>query len=112
MIEVNEICELARIIKEENKVIIIDFWAKWCQPCLSFIPKLETLEKFYKGKVLVVKINIDEADSEIVNKFNISSIPSIHFINQRTYLRDQTITGADIGSVYANTDLILKKFNP
>jgi thiol-disulfide isomerase/thioredoxin len=45
-------------------VILIDFWATWCDPCLTAMPHLETLYKKYKDQGFVVLgVNIDGPDS-------------------------------------------------
>src|SRR5437773_1819086 len=33
-----------------GKVVIVDFWATWCEPCLSEIPKFNQMTDEYKGK--------------------------------------------------------------
>jgi len=47
-----------------GKVVVIDFWATWCGPCVAFIPHMREVYKKYKDKgVEVVGISLDEADS-------------------------------------------------
>ena len=44
-----------------GKVILIDFWATWCVPCLEEIPRLKTLYEKYHGKGFeIVGISVDE----------------------------------------------------
>jgi thiol-disulfide isomerase/thioredoxin len=45
----------------KGKVVIVDFWATWCGPCLMSIPELVDLQEKYKGKGLViVGISVDD----------------------------------------------------
>jgi thiol-disulfide isomerase/thioredoxin len=46
-----------------GKVVIIDFWATWCPPCLMTIPELVDLQRKYKDKGLsVVGISVDDPE--------------------------------------------------
>ena len=45
----------------KGKVVLIDFWAQWCEPCKKELPQLDRLAKEYAGKgVVVVAVNIDK----------------------------------------------------
>jgi len=66
-----------KVIKQSyKKPVIVDFWAPWCRPCHSLAHELYKVIKFFKGKVLLVKINVDE-NIEISNRYNVLSIPTI-----------------------------------
>ena len=56
----------------EGKVIV-DFWAKWCGPCLLLTPILERFEKKFSN-ISFVKCNVDK-NPDFVSKFGIMSIP-------------------------------------
>lgn len=44
-----------------GKVVLIDFWAQWCEPCKKELPQLDRLAKEYAGKgVAIVAVNIDK----------------------------------------------------
>ena len=54
----------------KGKLIIINFWATWCQPCLLEIPVLTKLQKRYPNEIAVIGINIEQKeDLPIINKF-------------------------------------------
>ena len=66
-----------KVIKEsKNIAIIVDFWAPWCEPCKQITPILEQLITSFKGKVKLVKINIDE-NQQLAQQLNIQSVPTI-----------------------------------
>lgn len=49
-----------------GKVVLIDFWATWCAPCVKSMPQLERLSRAYKDKGLVVLgVSIDEEPSKV-----------------------------------------------
>lgn len=62
-----------------NKPTIVDFYADWCMPCKSLEPLLEEIQKEYKDKLDIYKINV-ETEPELAKIFSIISIPSLLFI--------------------------------
>jgi putative thioredoxin len=70
-------------VVEESKrqPVLVDFWAPWCGPCKQLTPVLEKVVKAAKGKVRLVKMNIDEHPA-IPGQLGIQSIPAIiAFVN-------------------------------
>ena len=61
---------------ENNKVVIVDFWAAWCGPCRMLGPIIDELEKDYEDKVIVGKIDTVE-EGDLAAQFGIRSIPTI-----------------------------------
>jgi len=57
--------------------VIVDFWAPWCGPCKQLTPLLEKAVTEAKGKVRLVKVNIDE-NPEIAQQLRIQSIPTVY----------------------------------
>lgn len=56
--------------------VIVDFWAPWCGPCRDLTPGLEAAVKAAKGKVKLVKINIDE-NPAYAGQLGVRSIPNV-----------------------------------
>jgi thioredoxin 1 len=63
---------------EDEKLVIVDFWATWCGPCRMLSPLLDEVEEEMADKITVVKVNIDDAD-EIAMRYRIMSIPTLLF---------------------------------
>jgi putative thioredoxin len=56
--------------------VLVDFWADWCGPCKQLTPILEKVVKNAKGKVRLVKMNIDQYP-EIAGQLGVRSIPAV-----------------------------------
>lgn len=59
-----------------KRPVVIDFWATWCMPCLEFAPTYEAYMKAYRGKVDMVKCNVDEHRG-IMSNYGVKSIPNV-----------------------------------
>lgn len=59
---------------EDNNVLIVDFWADWCGPCLKVAPILDEISSEYN--VTIAKVHVDE-NPETSSKYKVSSIPTI-----------------------------------
>ena len=57
-----------------DKVVLIDYYAPWCEPCKKLQPILENIEQQYKGKLTVIRLNIDE-NKQLAIQLSIQSIP-------------------------------------
>jgi len=69
------------IEESKRQPVLIDFWAPWCGPCKQLTPILEKAVKAAKGKVKLVKMNIDQHPA-IPGQMGIQSIPAvIAFVN-------------------------------
>ena len=56
--------------------VVVDFWAPWCGPCKQLMPALERVVGAQKGKVRMVKINIDE-NPGVAGQLGVRSIPAV-----------------------------------
>lgn len=65
--------EFAGVI-ENNKIVILDFWAEWCGPCKAYGPVYERVSNEFED-VIFAKINTEE-EPQLGRMFNIRSIPT------------------------------------
>ena len=56
--------------------VIVDFWAPWCGPCKTLGPMIEKVVREAKGKVKLVKVDIDQSP-EIATQMRVQSIPAV-----------------------------------
>jgi putative thioredoxin len=64
------------IEESKNQPVLVDFWAPWCGPCKQLTPILEKVVKAAKGKVKLVKMDIDQ-HPDIPGQMGIQSIPAV-----------------------------------
>ena len=65
----------ADVIQNE-KAVLLDFWAEWCGPCKMIAPLLEEVAVSHADKLAVMKLNVDE-NPNTAQKFGIRSIPTL-----------------------------------
>ncbi len=61
-------------ITNSSDLVLIDFYAPWCGPCMKMAPLLDQLSKEYEGKAKIVRINIDE-NKTLTQQLQIDEIP-------------------------------------
>ena len=62
-------------------VVMVDFWAEWCEPCRAIAPVLEDLARDAAGRVTLAKVNVDD-NPGLAARYGIRSIPTILFVKQ------------------------------
>ena len=76
--DTSEATFVADVVDASREVpVIVDFWAPWCGPCKTLGPMLEKAVAEAKGKVRMVKVNVDE-NQQIAAQLRIQSIPTVY----------------------------------
>ncbi|MCX7768948.1 MAG: thioredoxin [Flavobacteriales bacterium] len=84
------------IVNQNEKPVLVDFWAEWCGPCRAIAPAIEQLAREYEGRAIVGKLNVDE-NSEVPVRFGIRGIPTLLFFkNGQVADRQVGLVSADV----------------
>jgi thioredoxin len=76
------------------ELIVLDFFAQWCGPCKKISPVLQDLlEQSPKGKLVIVKVDVDDDPDNISVKYGIKLMPTFILIKNKKELAK--IEGAD-----------------
>ncbi len=64
------------LVRTSDVPVFVDFWADWCAPCHQVAPAVRQLAQEYKGRIRVVKVNVDK-QPHIASKYMVQSIPTL-----------------------------------
>ncbi|HQU51380.1 MAG TPA: thioredoxin domain-containing protein [Saprospiraceae bacterium] len=61
---------------QSNIPVLIDFYAEWCGPCMTFLPVLQELKNEFGEQIKIIKIDVDK-HLDLVQKIQIMGVPTI-----------------------------------
>ena len=64
-----------------NQLVLVDFFATWCQPCKMMHPILERVKEVLGDRIRIIKVDVDKNDV-IANQYRIQSIPTLMLFRQ------------------------------
>ncbi|XP_046802089.1 thioredoxin-2-like [Lucilia cuprina] len=83
-----------KILKEtNNRLLVIEFFAHWCGPCKILASKLEQLAEAYKGKILIVKVDVDEFE-DLAVEYDVSAMPTFMLMKNQQKLEQFSSSNA------------------
>lgn len=59
-----------------NTAIIVDFYAKWCGPCVQLLPIMEKMANEYEGDLTIYKVDVDK-EKDLATVFKIQGLPAM-----------------------------------
>lgn len=70
---------LNRILLEEARGVVIDFWGTWCQPCRSLRPHLERLATAHADSWRIVAVHVEE-NADVIDAYGVQSTPTLVYV--------------------------------
>jgi putative thioredoxin len=64
-----------------EKLVMVDFWADWCEPCKDLYPILEKLANEYSQHLILAKVNCEE-QQQIAAQFGVRNLPTVMLVQQ------------------------------
>jgi len=89
-------------VRNYKGLVLLDFWASWCGPCMMLSPIISGIGEKYSDKVKVGKVNVDE-QPELAMAFRVESIPLL------VVVKDGVIQKTSVGVIPESE--ILKMLN-
>jgi thioredoxin 1 len=78
-------------VLQNDKAVLVDFWAEWCGPCRAVSPILDQIATEHADKLDIVKLNVDE-NPGLAMKYQITAIPAMKVFKGGEVVR--TVIGA------------------
>ena len=86
-IQLEEISFLKAVDRQDQKLVLVDFWAPWCRPCLELTPAIEATKLKWGDKLEVIKVNVDE-NNALANHLRIQAIPDVRIFRNGLQVGD------------------------
>ena len=85
-------------VLNSSEPVLVDFFAEWCGPCKAMAPALDQVAAEMKGKLKVVKVDVDQ-NPEITMKYRIQAMPTL------LIFKDGKVAGQNVGALVQKTKL-------
>lgn len=86
-------------VLKSKGLVLVDFWADWCGPCLMLGPTIEELASTYEGKLKVCKMDT-QSNPLTPSKYDISGIPTVILFKDGVVM--DTLIGLQHKDTYVN----------
>ncbi len=94
--------EILAKAKEEGRVVLLDFYATWCGPCVVFGKYINEIAHLYP-EIYFCKLNVD-GESYLVDKHKVNSIPRIEFYKDGEHVLADSQSGFERDKLTAILD--------
>ncbi|HOY38472.1 MAG: thioredoxin [Bacteroidales bacterium] len=95
----------SEIVNQNEKPVVMDFWATWCGPCRMIAPYIEEMAQTYHEKAIIGKVNVDE-NPEVSAKYGIRNIPTVIFLKNGE-IKDKVVGAVPKSTLAAKLDALL-----
>jgi thioredoxin 2 len=68
--------DFATVVEGSRVPVVVDLWAPWCGPCRMISPALEEVARRQRGRLKLVKVNVDESPAT-ARRFGVQGIPTL-----------------------------------
>ena len=92
IIHINSKDQFNRLLQNEDKLIVVDFFTTWCGPCKMIAPTFTSLSKEYKDKAVFLKVDGDQ-NRDLVSSYGVTGFPTFSFFKNGAQIF--TFSGAD-----------------
>ncbi|MFH2118462.1 MAG: thioredoxin [Candidatus Paceibacterota bacterium] len=83
-----------KTLDSAGKLILVDFYADWCGPCIAAAPIIDKLADEYQDKILITKLNVDE-NPKTAQAYGVMSIPTVLILKMDN--KEAKIVGKQVG---------------
>lgn len=117
--------ESVKLSDYEGKKVMLNFWATWCPPCKAEMPDMEEFYNDSGDDIVILAVNIDtnndvagfvkkmgvtfpillDTDNRVNKIYQIISIPTSYFIDEKGIIRNKHIGAMDIETMKKNMDI-------
>ena len=82
----------------ENKLLLLDFTAKWCKPCQRVRPVLHSFASKHHNKIIVAEVDVDTPENvELRDHFNVRAMPTfVYIINNKAVKIESGSSGEEV----------------
>ncbi|PID31261.1 thioredoxin [Candidatus Saccharibacteria bacterium] len=101
---VTSAAEFKKHVLENDKLVLVDFWAQWCPPCRMMAPILEKVAEGMKDDIDIVKIDVEASDDngKLAAEYEVQGIPNLQVfkdgkvVDQLVGMRPQAVLEDDL----------------
>ena len=81
--------DFSLVVEKASLPVVVDLWAPWCGPCRMISPALEDVARRLRGRMKLVKVNVDESPAT-AGRFGVQGIPTL-LMFRRGQLIDRSV---------------------